>query len=390
MSLIADALKAAQRDKEKHAGKPMAPIRRAQLGNVSLRNAPQGTASPWRIPLIAAGAIAGGVILFFVVLALLPERGARLPAPAAASDAPVSSDPGAGGLDSPSPVEEVDPLGIRPADGEPARARSDVGAEPDWLAAEGPARTTPAQQPRLPAGDGTTDATSPPAARDAQTDAPLPPSAPRESVAAAPGNALRITVQGSARNDAAAWFADAVAAHRAGDRTRAKTLYRRVIAADPTNAEAYNNLGTVHRIDQEFAEAEDAYRRALAIDPGFAAAWSNLGVVLEARGRSTDAAAAYQRALELDPTNAGTKVNLATQYYGAGLYPEARRLLDEAIASEPMLAEAHYTLGLVLEAQRDVPGAIRAFNLFLNTANGRLAELEAQVRRHLDELVRSG
>ena len=72
MSLIADALKAAQRDKEKRAGKPAAPIRRAQTGNVPLRNAPRTSpADPWRAPLIGLGAVLAGVVLFFVVLALL-------------------------------------------------------------------------------------------------------------------------------------------------------------------------------------------------------------------------------------------------------------------------------------------------------------------------------
>lgn len=385
MSLIADALKAAQRDKEKRAGKPAAPVRRPQVGRVALKSTSPGSDSPWRVPMIALGALAGGVLLFFAVLSVLPNGSDGLAEPNPAGDVAVDADGELGALDSPSPVEEVDPFGIRPSDGVPAPPSSNAESEPGWLSDEGPPLTRPAAQPR---DDGET-ASAAPAESSSSENAPA--STPQQNtVSDAPGNTLRITVQGSASGEASALFADAVAAHRAGDRARAKSLYRQVIAADPTNADAYNNLGTAHRIDQEFVEAEAAYRRALAINPGFAAAWSNLGLVLEARGRSTEAAAAYQRALELDPANAGTKVNLATQYYRAGLYPEALRLLDDAVRAEPMLAEAHYTRGLVLEAQRDVPGAIRAFNLFLNTANGRFAELEARVREHLSDLVGSG
>lgn len=384
MSLIADALKAAQRDKEKRAGKPAAPVRRPQVGRVSLKSAPEGNTNPWRVPMIAVAALAGGVLLFFAVLSVLPNGDDQLAEPSPFADAPVQGDGELGVLDSPSPVEEeVDPFGIRPSDGEPAPPPSNAN-EPGWLSDEGPPLTRPAAQPR----DNTEIASAAPERASSQ-DPPVNEPQPN-TVSDAPGNTLRITVQGSGSTETSALFADAVAAHRAGDRGRAKSLYRQVIAADPTNADAYNNLGTAHRIDQEFNEAEAAYRRALAINPAFAAAWSNLGLVLEARGRSTDAAAAYQRALELDPANAGTKVNLATQYYRAGLYPEALRLLDDAVRTEPMLAEAHYTRGLVLEAQRDVPGAIRAFNLFLNTANGRFAELEARVREHLNDLVGSG
>lgn len=393
MSLIADALKAAQRDKEKRAGKPAAPLRRAQTGNVPLRNAPRTTsADPWRAPLIGLGAVLTGIVLFFVVLALLPNGDETLPEPSPMADAPVSSDAFARGLDTPSPVEEVDPLGVRPADGQTAPPLDDGAPEADWMAPEGPPLDAPAPRP-TPQPAGGVAAADPGASQASQdgTDAGdevLSPPAPRESVAA-PG-LLRITVEGGVSDNTAALFADAVAAHRSGDRARAKALYRQVITADPTNAEAYNNLGTVHRLDQEFDEAEDAYRRALAIDPRSAAAWSNLGVVLEARGRSSEAAAAYQRSLELEPSNAGTKVNLATQYYRAGLYPDALRLLNEAVVAEPMLAEAHYTLGLVLEAQRDRSGAIRAFNLFLNTSNGRFPALETRVREHLADLVGSG
>ena len=384
MSLIADALKAAQRDKEKRAGKPAAQVRRPQVGRVSLKSAPDGNTNPWRVPMIAVGALAGGVLLFFAVLSVLPNGDDPLAEPSPYANAPVEGDGELGVLDSPSPVEEeVDPFGIRPSDGEPAPPPSNAN-EPGWLSDEGPPLTQPAAQPR-----DNTEIAAAASERAPPQDAPVNEPQPN-TVSDAPGNTLRITVQGSGSTETSALFADAVAAHRAGDRARAKSLYRQVIAADPTNADAYNNLGTAHRIDQEFNEAEAAYRRALAINPAFAAAWSNLGLVLEARGRSTDAAAAYQRALDLDPANAGTKVNLATQYYRAGLYPEALRLLDDAVRTEPMLAEAHYTRGLVLEAQRDVPGAIRAFNLFLNTANGRFAELEARVREHLNDLVGSG
>ena len=376
MSLIADALKAAQKEKEKRTVRTQ-PTRVPREGFVPLRTG-AGKTTPTttrsRYVAIALIVVATGFTLAVLAIALLPSGGERLAEPADVALQPVDN--------AFAPDTVTADLG-----GYEEFAGDDPIPEPAWLSAEAPepalSRPQPQPQPAAqPDGTAADPATTPAATAGAPrieaVDEPAGPAAP----------ALQITLEPRATQDVNAIFQQAVAAHRAGDHARALEMYERVIAAQPSNADAYNNLGAIHRSQRDFARAEEAYRRALAIDPTLAAAWSNLGVVLEALGKNDEAVAAFQSALRLDPSNAGTKANLGAQYFRAGLYPEARRVLDEAIAADPYLAEGHYILAQVLEAQRDVTGAVREFNLFLTTAGQRFPELQAQVRQHVNDLLR--
>jgi tetratricopeptide (TPR) repeat protein len=158
------------------------------------------------------------------------------------------------------------------------------------------------------------------------------------------------------------------------------------VAENPSNAAARNNLGAVYRSLGNLKLAEESYRKALDLDPKFAPAWSNLAVIFDTQGKRQDATAALQEALRLDPRNISTKVNLAIQFSALGLYPDARRLLEEALRDNPALAEAHYTLGQVLERQGDKQQAAIEFRSFLATSKGRFPQQEIQVRQHLRDL----
>ena len=48
---------------------------------------------------------------------------------------------------------------------------------------------------------------------------------------------------------------------------------------DPSNAEAFNNLGIAYRNNEELEKAAAAYGRAVGINPSFAEAHNNLGLV---------------------------------------------------------------------------------------------------------------
>jgi len=52
-----------------------------------------------------------------------------------------------------------------------------------------------------------------------------------------------------------------------GNNERAIDLFKRVIALDPDNADACNQLGSVHKSDGNYAEASASYKRVLSLDP---------------------------------------------------------------------------------------------------------------------------
>jgi tetratricopeptide (TPR) repeat protein len=84
---------------------------------------------------------------------------------------------------------------------------------------------------------------------------------------------------------------------------RAADAYRKAIAADPRNIEAYNALGVVLAQAKHYGEAETVLRNAAALDPKRAHVLSNLGNVLLLAGRPHDAVSELQTAVQLDASD---------------------------------------------------------------------------------------
>ncbi len=84
----------------------------------------------------------------------------------------------------------------------------------------------------------------------------------------------------------------AVKAVKAADYGKALSLLRKVVAAKPGNADAWNYIGFSHRKLKKFGPAMTAYRKALAIDPDHRGANEYLGELYLQTG---DLAMARQR-----------------------------------------------------------------------------------------------
>lgn len=109
----------------------------------------------------------------------------------------------------------------------------------------------------------------------------------------------------------AVWYERALRAEDRDDPLEAADAYRRVLALDPSDADARANLGRLLHEAGHLAEAEEEFRAALRHDPAHATAAFNLGVALEDRACLDEAAAAYRRALDLDGDLASAHYNLA-------------------------------------------------------------------------------
>lgn len=370
MSLIADALKAAQQEKSSRVHVPSA---QGMGGFFAVRGGSRGRDGiprPLVLTLVAVGAV--GVVAALVTLLLST---AKPSAPLTVNQPPLTT---AAGLQPAPSVNAPAPLPLTYS-ASPVPA-TNGGAPPSVTPPTGAAAGVPG--PTASAGGVTPIQAGTDSARAALL---APRDAPATIVAAAPKPAgtLKITMEDQPTLDSRSLFLQALAAQRRGDTNRAKELYGRALDRDPQNADLYNNLGMLYNSSGELDRAEDAYRRAVSLNPKLAAAWSNLGVLLDLRGRRKEAIAALQQAIAVDPSNVGVKVNLALQYHASGLYADARRLLEEAVRASPTMAEAQYALAQTLEAQGDRSGAIQHYDLFLSTANGRFPSLERQVSQHL-------
>jgi len=130
----------------------------------------------------------------------------------------------------------------------------------------------------------------------------------------------------------------------AGEDQRAKDLYLMALEANPTNADAYYNLGTLnHHVDVE--QAKEYYQRAIEFKPRYHQAYLNLGNLLRDQQFYAEAMAMYDLALASFP-------EFWLAYYQKGLTQElvgghelAIAEFDSTLAINPTYVPAHYAKG---------------------------------------------
>jgi Tfp pilus assembly protein PilF/DNA-binding transcriptional MerR regulator len=121
-------------------------------------------------------------------------------------------------------------------------------------------------------------------------------------------------------------------------------------ADTPAARSAYGwfQLGVAREGEGDPAGAAQAFRAALAADPTLAAAYTNLGRLAHAAGDLAGARAAFERALELDPDQPEARCNLANCHDEAGELDLAVAQYRRVVAAWPGYADAHYSLGRAL------------------------------------------
>lgn len=372
MSLIADALKTAQREKDFRDSKGARSSAAAVL--IPLKD-PDAPFSAKRALVIVAAAV-------FVAAAVLVVRESRQatsqpPALSAVTSAILSEAIANSATVVRSRARPSSPTVAQRASGRPGGAPAVSGTSAAPTPASGTSALTVMAQGQV--------------ARAAVDTATVPqglPDSARAQPAAStdtPGR-LRIAMERPRSADAGRLFSEALAAHRAGDLPTARSLYERVLTIAPRDADALNNLGVLLSGEREFDGALELLRRAATVAPRNAGVWNNIGTAFREQGRTNEAIAAFRQALAIDAQHQGARVGLAQQHLAIGALPQAREILEQVLAANSASAEAHYTLGQVLEAQGDRPSAIREYEAFLRVAPARLAEHAERVRQHIGTL----
>ncbi len=145
------------------------------------------------------------------------------------------------------------------------------------------------------------------------------------------------------------YLADAY--HKEGQYDMSVDTYQKAIAADPTNPDYHNNLGSVYADMRKIPEAQAEFQKAAEINPtGASRYYFNLGAIMTNSGKLDEAAAAFKKATEVDPK------------YADAYFLEAQSLMSKATIGAD---------GKVVPA----PGTVEALQTYLQLdPNGKYAQ----------------
>lgn len=124
---------------------------------------------------------------------------------------------------------------------------------------------------------------------------------------------------------AAAEFRKAQQAMEEGKIDRAVKLLRNGIALDPSNTDAYNDLGVIYFNLREPEKALDAFSSMIEIDPRCFRAYVNVAFILNSQQRFQDAERAARNAIDLLK-----KMDLKARYLLGVALASQKKNLDEA------------------------------------------------------------
>lgn len=139
-------------------------------------------------------------------------------------------------------------------------------------------------------------------------------------------------------------------------------VYRQLLALEPNNLRAHNNLGVLYDRLGDFEQALTEYRAAEQLDPDDVRLQCNIAAVLASLGRYREAEEKLAAALHSDPKNADARENLGLVYFKKGLYVDAAEELRLAAEIDPTRASAFLYLGEALNRLDDLEGAMTALS----------------------------
>ena len=117
----------------------------------------------------------------------------------------------------------------------------------------------------------------------------------------------------------------AVRLSQAGKWAQAESLFRQIVATNPSEAQSHYNLGRFLASRSDMAGAIQCYEQSLRLNPNFPEALSNLGELWRLSGKLDDAIGLLQQAVTLRPNFSEAQFNLA-------LALADQNHLDQAIA----------------------------------------------------------
>jgi superkiller protein 3 len=156
-----------------------------------------------------------------------------------------------------------------------------------------------------------------------------------------------------------------LAMSQAGKMDRAEAPIRTAIRLDPNNATAHYFLARLLYTDNRFDEAIEETQKTIDLSPGFVRAYENMGLCYEGKYRQDEAERWYQKAIAAQ-ANSPTKsewpmLDLAIMLMHENRYADAKPLLEQAIAINPLNTQALVQMGTLYETDGESQKALEEY-----------------------------
>lgn len=143
----------------------------------------------------------------------------------------------------------------------------------------------------------------------------------------------------------------------------AEPRFREAIRLDPKYAYAHHYLARLLYTQNHFNEAIEESKAAIAVAPDFVRAYENLGLCYEGKQQITEATKWYLEAIHREEMG-GRKtewpsLDLATMLIRNDRLEEAKPYLLDALKLNPINAQSHFQMAILLEKTGDLQGALQ-------------------------------
>lgn len=135
-----------------------------------------------------------------------------------------------------------------------------------------------------------------------------------------------------------------------GEDGPAIAAYARVLSAEPTDAQSWNNLGNIHAAAGRFDAAIEAFENAITYRPDEPGIYLNLADVLRRADLGVPRLKVARDAAAIAPDDRAVQTELAMALAHNELIEEAIAVLEKAVARWPDFGESHIELGRLYEA----------------------------------------
>lgn len=183
---------------------------------------------------------------------------------------------------------------------------------------------------------------------------------------------------------------EASASHVRGDFAAAEAGYGKILAVEPSNADALFLGATLDAQQGRWEQAAAALRKLVDAHPRHIDGWLNLAHVLDQTGQSAEAARCYETVVAHRPQDAQSWFHLGLANFQAQHFEGAERAYRRYVELEPASVEGQFNLGATLQDLRRFREAEQQYERVLALdprqaeAHRSLGAIALQERRYAD------